>query len=152
MTDESPVSPTPDAESQSRTYPSTLPGARRILPAAIEKLTQAFDRATADGERVTWDAFLAGQPDPSRPGVVVTALAIHLRIPSTYMNQYLSATPVVDCEFAFVEQEVVDDFVRQRVDELRAARSQQVAEQQAQGNGAGSNPTPTTPGGLILPR
>lgn len=140
MTDPSPREPAPEAE-KSRS------GAVRLLARLTPKLTEAFAKASigSGGERVLWEAFPVAAPNPMQPGNITTGLALFISIPSGTIGKHLSMTPLLDPNFVESDQDVVDEFVRERLAEMLAARRQEVFQQ----NGAGGDQA--SPGGLVLP-
>lgn len=122
-------------------------GATRLIGRLAPKLTEAFAKASIalGGERVLWEVFPIVAPNPMQPGNLSTGIAVFISVPSSLVGQNLAMTPVIDPQFAEVDQEVIDEFARDRLNELLAARRQQVVQQNGAGNGQPS------PGGLVLP-
>jgi hypothetical protein len=125
--------------------PSQTSGALRLSDLIVKKFTQAFEKASiaAGGERILWEVFPMAAPSPMNPGQILTGLAVYCVIPSTLVGQSISITVVVEGGLVEADQKVVDGFVKERTDELFAARSrevelahQQAAQAQAAGNGS----------------
>lgn len=141
MSDPTPTPHSPEAE-KSRS------GAIRLLDHLVPKLKEAFAKASiaAGGERVLWEAFPIVAPNPMQPGAITTGLAILFSIPSSVIGQHLAMTPIIEPQFVDADQDTVDEFVRDRFNEMLGARRQQIAQAAAAGNGHQASP-----GGLVLP-
>lgn len=129
MTDPGSVPHTPEAE-------KSKSGAVRLLGRLTPKLVEAFAKASiaTGGERVLWEAFPIAAPNPMQPGNLSTGLALFMSIPSTVVGENLAMTPIIDPGFVEMDQEDVDGFIRDRLNDLLAARQQQLARQNGAGN------------------
>ena len=128
---------------------------RRVMDVVLPKLRLAFQRASSanNDQPISWDAYLMAAPNPMQPQNIMTGLAIFISIPSPVVGQNLSMTPVIDASFSELGQDDVDAWVRDRINEVLAARSQammqRAAAEAAEQNG--HREPQGDLGGLIMP-
>lgn len=126
---------------------------RRLSDILGPKFHLAFKRAAAQngGERIMWEVFPMGAPNPLQPGQVVTGLGVFCSIPATVVGQFLSLTAAVDGMIVEADQAVIDEFVSDRLGELLSARSQEVQRARQEAAQAADNGQQSPTGGLIVP-
>lgn len=144
----------PRIETAQDTQDSSPPVSVRLSDELSVKLGHAFRRAAAlaGGEKVTWDMYLLGAPNPMVPGQIQTGLAIVTFIRGVVLGETITNTCIVAPVMFTEAQETFDQFARDRVQELLAARQQQaqeIASKSAAGNGNPPNEPPA--GGLFVP-
>lgn len=119
----------------------------RMTDKLVPWVKEAVERY-AHEDRIVWEAFPQMFPSPANQGLI-TGLGVYLEIPGVVMNTAVQTSLVIQSTGA--TQDSVDQMVRETMENLRKARTEQIAsmeeaQQVAARNGNGS---PTS--GLILP-
>lgn len=124
------------------------------LTEEVHRKFESAIRRAAGTERVVWEIYPTGWPNPTKPNTMVTALCLYMNMPSaTNLGQSLTLSLVMDPGIVVAPQEVIDEFARERINEMLAVRSQELVEmqQQAAQAAAAGNGGPAGTEGLLFP-
>lgn len=149
--------PDSDSETQAESGQTSQSPVRNLSEVARAMFKLAFERAStsAGGERLLWDVFPIGMPNPMQPGQMITGLGIFMSISGPMLGTTHMLTTGVDCTIAEQDQETIDTFARDRLGELLNSRAQQVQDlknQSVAGNGQPAREPASPPSDLIIPR
>lgn len=129
------------------TEPTESPRVVRLIDKVMTWIQEAVERYAYE-DRVVWDAFPQMFPSPANQGLI-TALGIYLEIPGVVVNTAVQTSLAVQPNG--VTQDSIDAVIRETMENLREARSQQIASMEKQQATAARNGNPSPSHGLILP-
>lgn len=129
------------------TEPTDSPRIVRMIDKLVPWVQEAVERH-AHQDRVVWDAFPQMFPSPANQGLI-TGLGVYLEIPGAVMNTAVQTSLMLQPNGA--TQDTIDEAVRETMEQLRKARSQQIASMEEQQTMAARNGNSSPASGLILP-
>lgn len=129
------------------TEPTESPRVVRMIDKLVPWVQEAVERH-AHQDRVTWETFPQMFPSPANQGLI-TGLGIYLEVPGAVMNTAVQTSLVIQPNGA--TQDSINEAVRETMEQLRKARSQQIASMEEQQATAARNGNGSPASGLILP-
>jgi hypothetical protein len=117
------------------------------MPRILPKIEALLEVALSDHEDVDWEASFAHFPDPS--GELVSMVCLFIEIKGAALGTVLRSTALLNPNGQ--TQDTINEAVRQTLDRLEEARSQQLTSMAEQGEEALKNGRQSPKSGLILP-